>query len=201
MIHARGTQIDGTDEVRNVERLVFADSVVPGPPTILGVTPLNGAATLAFDPAPTTVANSFVIQVLTAPGGVQVGALRQVNAGNTTVTVGGLTNGQAVQFRVAGINDLGQGEFSALSAPVTPAPTVATDPIRGLRDTLMTARSPWSGVRRRMTAARRSAGTRSPCTTRPACRPATCATPRERPGASWSPASPTGPGTASEWLP
>ena len=128
VIHARGTQIDGTDEVRNVERLVFADSVVPGPPTILGVTPLNGAATLAFDPAPTTVANSFVIQVLTAPGGVQVGALRQVNAGDTTVTVGGLTNGQAVQFRVAGINDLGQGEFSALSPAVTPAPTVATVP-------------------------------------------------------------------------
>ena len=128
VIHARGTQVDGTDELRNIERLVFADSVLPAPPTILGVAPLNGAATLAFDPAPTTVANSFVVQVLTAPGGVQVGALRQVDAGDTTVTVGGLTNGQAVQFRVAGVNDLGQGEFSALSAAVTPTPTVATVP-------------------------------------------------------------------------
>ena len=128
--HVGGTAVDGVDTVRNVEQLRFADGTVaaadllvtaPGAPAIASVVTGDGQATVAFTrPAsdggrPVT---GFLVQVLT--GEVEDGLLA-VDPTATSVVVRGLTNGESYTFRVQAVNAVGGGEWSAPSAPVTPA--------------------------------------------------------------------------------
>jgi Ca2+-binding RTX toxin-like protein len=122
---------DGTDTVRNVERLVFADTVAPSAPVIGAATAGNGQATVNFIPAAGGVATSFEVRVVNAAG-TQVGALQTADAGATSLVVTGLTNGTPVRFQVRALNAIGTSAFSALSNSVTPsAPVLASAPAIG----------------------------------------------------------------------
>ncbi|MFE4836908.1 peroxidase family protein [Arthrobacter sp. NPDC056691] len=122
---------DGTDTVRNVERLVFADTVAPAAPVIVSVAAGNGQATVNFTPAAGGVATSFEVRVVNAAG-TQVGALQTADAGATSLVVTGLANGTPVRFQVRALNAIGTSAFSALSGTVTPsAPTLASAPAIG----------------------------------------------------------------------
>ncbi|WP_426978011.1 peroxidase family protein [Pseudarthrobacter sp. O4] len=119
-----GAGIDGTDTLRNVERLVFADSVVPSAPAIGTATAGNGRATVNWTAPTVGIANSFSVKVLdvtTNPAGVEVGTPRTAPAGATSLLVDGLNNGSTYKFQVSATNDLGTSPFSAASNAVTPS--------------------------------------------------------------------------------
>ena len=112
---------DGTDTLRNIERLQFATS--PGPAAPTGVTAVagNASATVSWT-APTTGAGTitgYSVRVVN-PNGAQVGALHPAAANQHSLLVAGLANGTPVRFQVAAVNASGPGAFSAPSAPVTP---------------------------------------------------------------------------------
>ncbi|MET3920710.1 fibronectin type III domain-containing protein [Arthrobacter sp. UYEF20] len=123
---------DGTDTLRNIEFLQFADTVLPNAPVIGVATAGNGRATATWTAPTVGIASSFSVKVLdvtTDPAGVQVGALRPAAGGATSLLVDGLTNGSSYQFQVLATNAVGDSPFSAVSNSVTPAPTVeATAP-------------------------------------------------------------------------
>ena len=118
---------DGTDTLRNVERLLFSDTVAPGAPLIGLAAAGNAQATVNWTASPTGVATGFSVKVLS--GGVQVGALRSAAAGATQLVVTGLSNGTAYTFQVSATNAEGTSPFSAASNSVTPtAPVVIVVP-------------------------------------------------------------------------
>jgi hypothetical protein len=83
---------DGTDTLRNIERLVFSDTVAPAAPLIgLAAAAGAGQATVNFTPGAGGVATGFSVKVVDAAG-AQVGALRSAPAGATSLVVTGLTN-------------------------------------------------------------------------------------------------------------
>ena len=127
IVHDGGTGLDGTDTLRNVERLLFSDSAAPGAPTILNVIAGNQSATVNFDPAAGSVVNGFTVRVLDAGSGA---VLREVTASGdaTSLVVTGLTNGRAIRFAVSATNAFGSSPFSAVSNIVTPNPTVPAAP-------------------------------------------------------------------------
>lgn len=126
-----GLPADGTDVLRNVERLVFADTVVPNAPVIGPATGGNASATGNWAVNGADTATQFQVRVLDATGN-QVGALRPAPAGARSLVVSGLTNGQSYRFQVRAVNAVGPGAFSALSNTVTPtAPTAAGAPTIG----------------------------------------------------------------------
>ncbi len=121
---------DGTDTLRNIERLVFADTQVPAAPTGVTATGGNASATVGwFAPAGSSI-TAFDVRVLDA-NGAQVGALRRVDATTTSLLVDGLTNGTAYRFQIRAVNEAGAGAYSAPSAQVTPAPVAAAAPAIG----------------------------------------------------------------------
>jgi hypothetical protein len=133
--HVGGTAADGVDTLRNIEELRFADGPVaaadllvtaPGAPSITSVVPGNGRVTVSFAPPaadggrPVT---GYLVEVQTA--GVVDGVF-SVDPAARSVVLGGLTNGETYTVRVQALNTVGAGEWSAPSAPVTPAaPAVA----------------------------------------------------------------------------
>jgi Ca2+-binding RTX toxin-like protein len=124
-----GTGADGTDTLRNVERLVFADSVPPGAPSIASVTGGNTRATVTWT-EPTVGRRSvqgYRVKVIdtTDPA---TEALREAGPGATSLTVSPLTNGHVYRFQVQAWNSAGDSEFSTLSQRVTPAPEVPAAP-------------------------------------------------------------------------
>lgn len=129
--HVGGTAVDGVDTLRNVEQLEFADGTVaaadllvtaPDAPAITSVVPGDGRATVTFTPPASDggrPVTGFLVQVLT---GDQVeDGLFAVDPTATSSVVTGLTNGESYPFRVQAVNAVGGGEWSAPSAPVTPA--------------------------------------------------------------------------------
>ncbi|MBG6180245.1 peroxidase family protein [Arthrobacter sp. CAN_A1] len=118
VVHARGTQADGTDTVRNVEELRFSDSGRPAAPVIGTATAGDASATVNWT-APAGTVTSFNVRVVDAAG-TQVGALRPADGAATSLVVTGLTNGEAYRFQVEAINAVGTGPLSALSTAVTP---------------------------------------------------------------------------------
>jgi alpha-tubulin suppressor-like RCC1 family protein len=91
---------------------------VPDPPT--GVTAVGGdrSAHVAWTaPVPDGLHALTFYSVQTIPGG----ALLQVPATQTSVTVHGLTNGSTYWFKVTARNGIGVSRSSAQSAPVVPA--------------------------------------------------------------------------------
>ncbi|WP_258064393.1 peroxidase family protein [Arthrobacter sp. ZGTC131] len=126
-----GGGVDGTDTLRNIERLVFSDSVTPATPVLGALIAGNNQVTVNFTPAGGAAATAFQVRVVNAAGD-QVGAIRTADAGTTSLVVNGLTNGTAYRFQIAAENAIGTSAFSALSSPVTPsAPVFAGAPAIG----------------------------------------------------------------------
>ncbi|CAN5360717.1 hypothetical protein BH20ACT5_BH20ACT5_06500 [soil metagenome] len=140
VVHARGTQIDGTDTVLNIERLQFADQTVEitnipnntpasGTVTISDTTPSQGqllTATQAitdpdgFDPA--TVV--FTWQAETAPGS---GSFQPIAVGTSfTPTMNEVGLGLRVVATFQDGDGVTESVTSAVTSPVTGAPTAPT---------------------------------------------------------------------------
>jgi Ca2+-binding RTX toxin-like protein len=126
--HARGTAQDGTDTLRGIEVMQFADvagATAPTAPLNVAATAGNGQATVTFTgPAgdggsPIT---EFEIDVLS--GTTLVRTVPDIAPTARSVVVPNLTNGTAYTFVVRAINAIGDTN-SAPSAAVTPrAPAV-----------------------------------------------------------------------------
>ncbi|MDJ0377454.1 peroxidase family protein [Cryobacterium sp. PH31-L1] len=122
----RGT--DGTDTLRNIERLQFSDTVAPGTPTAVNAVAGNGTVTVDWIASPVGIPTSFSVKVLDAAG-AQVGALLPAAGTATSLVVTGLTNGSSFTFQVSATNAEGSSAFSASSNAVTPsAPAVLVVP-------------------------------------------------------------------------
>jgi hypothetical protein len=91
----------------------------PDPPTITGVTPGSGSATLQFSPPLNDGGQPILYYTATAtPGGFS----RSCNAPCSSVTISGLTNGVAYTFRMRATNRMGASLESTASVSVTPLP-------------------------------------------------------------------------------
>ena len=113
--------VDGTDTLRNIEKLQFATSPGPAAPTGVSAVAGDASATVTWT-APTGVGSpitGYSVRVVNGKG-TQVGALHPAAADQHTLLVTGLANGTPVRFQVATVIASGTGAFSALSAPVTP---------------------------------------------------------------------------------
>ena len=134
-----GAGIDGTDTLRNIERLQFSDTVAPGTPTAVAAVAGNAEATVNWVASPTGIPASFSVRVLDSAG-AQVGALRTAPGTASSLVVTGLNNGSSYTFQVSATNAEGTSAFSASSNAVTPsapvvqvvagAPTIGT-PVAG----------------------------------------------------------------------
>ncbi|MFP5314274.1 MAG: peroxidase family protein [Actinomycetes bacterium] len=120
---------DGVDTLRNIEKLLFADSQAPGVPEVAAATAGDRSATVEWG-APVSPVTTYEVRTVDTSGAT-VGTLRQVSGNETSTVVTGLVNGQAYRFQVRAANELGTSAFSPLSAAVTPdvvpaAPTGVT---------------------------------------------------------------------------
>ncbi|QWC85861.1 Ig-like domain-containing protein [Nocardioidaceae bacterium] len=122
---------DGTDRVRNVERLRFADetvdlTVVPAPPELLTATIEGTTASLTFSPGEVgagLAVTGFAVQVLV--DGQVVDAITGIPADAREAVVEGLTPGTPVTLRVVAVSPSGTSAPSAESGallPEAPAP-------------------------------------------------------------------------------
>ncbi|MFC5930657.1 heme peroxidase [Cryobacterium melibiosiphilum] len=131
-----GAGIDGTDTLRNIERLVFSDTVAPSAPVIGTAVAGDAQATVTWTAPVTGIATGYSVVVINAAG-TQVGALRPAAAGTTSLVVPGLANGSAYRFQVSATNANGTSAYSALSnavtpiAPVVPGPAIIGVPVAG----------------------------------------------------------------------
>ncbi len=123
--HTRGAATDGTDTVRNVERLRFADTTVvlspPAAPVIGTATAGDGSATVNWTAPPSDgspAVSSY--EIVVSDGRVITGIPSAV----TSRVVSGLTNGTAYTFQVRAVNVIGAGPLSAASNAVTPSAPV-----------------------------------------------------------------------------
>lgn len=109
---------DGVDVLRNVEKLLFADSQAPGVPEIASTVAGDRSVTVEWK-APVSPVTTYEVRAVDAAG-APVGALTEVSGNETSAVVTGLSNGQAYRFQVRASNELGTSAFTPLSAPVTP---------------------------------------------------------------------------------
>jgi hypothetical protein len=105
------------------------EALVPGAPT--SVTGLAGDSQVALSwTAPTSTGNvaltDYVVQYSDDDGETWA-TFSDATSTSTSATVTGLTNDTAYVFRVAAVNSVGTGDYSATSAAVTPAVTALPD--------------------------------------------------------------------------
>ncbi|WP_242701633.1 peroxidase family protein [Arthrobacter cavernae] len=110
---------DGTDTLRNIEKLVFADSQPPAQPIILQAVAGNASATVNWVAPSGSAVSGYSVKVLDSAGN-QVGLPRSAGAERSSLEVDGLVNGTTYTFQVQAVNIAGAGPFSASSNPVTP---------------------------------------------------------------------------------
>jgi Ca2+-binding RTX toxin-like protein len=128
------TGTDGTDTLRNIERLQFADATVvieaPAAPTNVAATAGNAQATVTWT-APAAGAFPITGYTVERTNGATV-VLTNVAANATSHTATGLVNGTTYTFRVRAVSAGGTGAYSAPSNAVTPAaPTAPGAPTIG----------------------------------------------------------------------
>ncbi len=115
---------DGTDTLRNVERLQFGTSIVnllPSAPTIGVATAGNTGATVRWTtPAAVSVLPITSYEIVVNSGGSVVRTITGVSAAVRAFLVTGLTNGTSYTFQVRAVNAVGVGALSAQSNAVTP---------------------------------------------------------------------------------
>jgi Ca2+-binding RTX toxin-like protein len=122
---------DGTDTLRNVERLRFSDTTLSTTgalaPTGLSATAGNASAVLTWTNASDAASlTGFSVDVKVNGAVIRtVTGIPATTAGvpTTRTTITGLTNGTTYTFQVRGVNALGAGAPSNESAPVTPRTT------------------------------------------------------------------------------
>jgi hypothetical protein len=89
---------------------------VPGPPTVVSVTPGNAQATVAFKAPASNGGSPITSYTVTSSGG-------QAASGKASpITVKGLTNGVSYSFCVTAKNKMGTGPPSGLTSPATVGP-------------------------------------------------------------------------------
>jgi fibronectin type III domain protein/lamin tail-like protein len=118
VVHARGSRADGTDTIRNVERLKFGDVVPPPAPTQVTAVAGDASATVSWK-RPAGPVTTFEIEVTDLRSGT-VTTVSDVSSDGTSRVVTGLSNRTPYTFRVRAINPAGAGEYSASTDPVTP---------------------------------------------------------------------------------
>lgn len=99
---------------------------VPGPPTIVSISPGPGSATISFTP-PSVVGNSNIISytaTCSAPGH----ASRSASSPTSPITVSGLAGGVVYTCTVVATNSAGSSAASS-AMPVTPKPDTTIIPI------------------------------------------------------------------------
>jgi len=111
------------------------DLFLPAAPTNLSVGGGDGNATLSWT-APTGVISQAPItdyrEQYSTDGGTTWTTFSAAASTATTVTVTGLTNGTTYSFRVAGVNGVGIGAYTAASSSVTPTAFIPSS-ISGLQ--------------------------------------------------------------------
>ncbi|MDQ1659067.1 MAG: hypothetical protein QOD41_4150, partial [Cryptosporangiaceae bacterium] len=119
------TGTDGTDTLRNFEKLQFSDTVttpvgLPGAGAITTVTPASGSAVVTFT-APAVTGGSpitgFTVRAFVGAGTAPVASVT-VGAALRTAAISGLVNGTSYTFDVIATNAAGPGPASARSAAV-----------------------------------------------------------------------------------
>ena len=130
MVHARGSGADGTDTIRNIERLQFADVVPPSAPTSVTAVAGDGQATVGWK-SPGGSGDGLRGRGHGDHGRVGDRTARDGPADATSLVVDGLTNGTSYTFRVRAINSAGPGDCSAASDAVTPEVFVPPPPPPG----------------------------------------------------------------------
>ena len=119
---------DGSDTLRGIEQLQFADGIVtlavPAAPVIGAATAGDTSATVNFSAPGVTGLTGFLIQPIDPGTSLAVGPATSAAATATSVLVTGLPNGTPVAFVVAATNEFGTGAFSAASNPVTPVAAI-----------------------------------------------------------------------------
>jgi Ca2+-binding RTX toxin-like protein len=121
---------DGTDTLRNIEQLVFADTQPPARPTAVNATAGNGSAQVAWTAPSGSAVTGYWVKVLDSRGN-QVGFTRFAEADVTSLTVDSLTNGSSYTFQVQAFNDAGASQFSTNSNAVTPQAVAPEAPALG----------------------------------------------------------------------
>jgi len=130
VIHARGTALDGTDTLFNIEQLLFLNPTPPPPVANLVAIPGNGQVTLTW----TTPPGSLAVQVLRSTTGfaatpADAGQLLVFEGAASTFTDPGLVNGTTYFYTVFNFTVLARrgvpGNFSA-PATVQATPGVAS---------------------------------------------------------------------------
>ena len=120
--HARGGATDGTDIVRNVEALRFADQTItvlaPAAPTnVVATAAGDGAVNVTFTPPAANGSPAITgFEILVSDGTLITG----IPSNATSRTVTRLTNGTAYTFQVRAVNIVGTSPLSAPSNSVTP---------------------------------------------------------------------------------
>jgi Ca2+-binding RTX toxin-like protein len=129
---AKGVVTDGTDTLRNIEQLQFADTATPPAPT--GVTAIGGIGRATVNwiaprlaPRALSVVTSYQVKVINATTGAQVGALLPAAAAAITLDVPALAPG-SYQFAVQALNaaatpQAGPFSLNTGAVPVTAAAT------------------------------------------------------------------------------
>ena len=121
---------DGTDVLRNIERLQFSDGIVtPALPSAPGIgaatasttSTTAGSVTVNFTP-PSNAALAGVtsFEIILNAGGTVARTVTGIPATATSQTITGLTNGTAFTAQVRAVNLVGAGPFSAESNVVVP---------------------------------------------------------------------------------
>jgi hypothetical protein len=119
------TVSDGTDTLRNIEKLQFSDQTVtvgvPNAPSNVNATAAPGSALLTWTRATTCVGCPPITgqQIVVNTAGTPVAPIT-VAAGASSATVPGLTNGTSYTFQVRAVNAVGDGPLSAASNAVIP---------------------------------------------------------------------------------
>jgi len=113
---------DGTDTLRNIEKLQFLDQVVtvatPAAPVIGTATAGAASATVRWTAPAAAGITSY--DVVVSSGGSVVRTVTGVSATATSTVVTGLVNGTSYTFQVRAVNPFGVGALSAPSNAVTP---------------------------------------------------------------------------------
>ena len=117
VVHARGGGADGTDTIRNIEALQFADVLAPAAPVIGTAVAGDTTATVSWTPPAGSITG---YDVAVTVNGVASGQLVPADASSTSLSLTGLTNGASYSFRVRADNTAGAGSFSAASNTVVP---------------------------------------------------------------------------------
>jgi len=118
VVHLGGSGADGTDTLRNIERLKFADVLPPLAPKTVTAVAGDASATVTWT-APAGEVTGYTVEVNNTKTGA-VSSLPRVDSAGTSLVATGLSNGTPYKFRVMATNTAGDGDFSAFSDVVTP---------------------------------------------------------------------------------